>query len=228
MGKVIGSGASDGNFLDYTGLTKYNEKIKGELEKKVDVEPGKKLTTNDFDNDAKEKLDGLTQYILPVASKEAIGGIKMEVTADVVPQKTALKSDATGTAYVDWKEAPQASETTAGLIKLGNGLKLGEDGSVGIDGDHVSSGEIEWSDIKDAPDFALKSDLTDVYKYKGSVGTYEDLFSMSSSGAEAGDVYNVTDTDMNYAWTGSVWDPLGSTFSISRITDDQIDKLFED
>lgn len=219
---------SDSSFLDLEGLTKYNEKIKSELEKKVNAEPGKKLTTNDFDNDAKEKLQGLTQYILPVTSKEEIGGVKIEVTEDVVPQKAALKSDATGTAYVDWKEAPQASESVLGLMKIGKGLKLGEDGSVEVDGDHVSSGEIEWSDIKDAPDFALKSDLTDVYKYKGSVGTYEDLFSMSSSGAEVGDVYNVTDTDMNYAWTGSVWDPLGSTFSISRITDDQIDKLFED
>lgn len=52
----------------------------------------------------------------------------------------------------------------------------------------------------------------DVYRYKGSVPTYTAL---PAENLETGDVYNVIDTDMNYAWTGTAWDPLGSTVDLS-------------
>lgn len=74
----------------------------------------------------------------------------------------------------------------------------------------------------DADNFALKSDLTNVYKYKGSVATVAEL---PASGNTAGDVYNVTATDMNYGWTGSAWDPLGQLLSIDSITNAEIDTI---
>lgn len=74
----------------------------------------------------------------------------------------------------------------------------------------------------DADNFALKSDLTNVYKYKGSVATAAEL---PASGNTAGDVYNVTATDMNYGWTGTAWDPLGQMFSIDSITNAEIDTI---
>lgn len=74
----------------------------------------------------------------------------------------------------------------------------------------------------DADTFAKKSDLTNVYKYKGSVATLADL---PASGNTAGDVYNVEATDMNYGWTGSAWDPLGQLFSIDSITNSEIDTI---
>lgn len=74
----------------------------------------------------------------------------------------------------------------------------------------------------DADNFALKSDLTNVYKYKGSVATVAEL---PASGNTAGDVYNVTATDMNYGWTGSAWDPLGQIFSVDSITNAEIDTI---
>ena len=74
----------------------------------------------------------------------------------------------------------------------------------------------------DADTFAKKSDLTNVYKYKGSVGTTAEL---PASGNTAGDVWNVTATDMNYGWTGSAWDPLGQLFSIDSITNAEIDTI---
>ena len=74
----------------------------------------------------------------------------------------------------------------------------------------------------DADNFALKSDLTNVYKYKGSVATAAEL---PASGNTAGDVYNVTATDMNYGWTGSAWDPLGQIFSVDSITNAEIDTI---
>jgi hypothetical protein len=48
-----------------------------------------------------------------------------------------------------------------------------------------------------------------VLNFKGTKGTDKDL---PSSGNTAGDVWNVTDTDMNYVYTGEQWDPLGSAY----------------
>lgn len=74
----------------------------------------------------------------------------------------------------------------------------------------------------DADTFAKKSDLTSVYKYKGSVATVAEL---PASGNTAGDVWNVEATDMNYGWTGTAWDPLGQMFSIDSITNAEIDTI---
>ena len=52
--------------------------------------------------------------------------------------------------------------------------------------------------------------LAQVYKFKGSVATVDDL----PSGAAQGDVYNVTATDANYAWTGSAWDNIGGITAV--------------
>lgn len=54
--------------------------------------------------------------------------------------------------------------------------------------------------------------LASAYKYKGSVAKYENL---PTSGLNNGDVYNVEESGMNYAWTGTGWDPLGSTVDLS-------------
>ena len=70
--------------------------------------------------------------------------------------------------------------------------------------------------------YAKKADISGVYKYKGSVATYSAL---PSTGVSAGDVYNVEADDMNYAWTGEAWDPLGSLFSIESITNSEIDTI---
>lgn len=70
--------------------------------------------------------------------------------------------------------------------------------------------------------YAKKTDLSNVYKFRGSVATYSAL---PSTGQTAGDVYNVEADDMNYAWTGEAWDPLGPLFSIESITNSEIDTI---
>ena len=81
---------------------------------------------------------------------------------------------------------------------------------------------VDWSNIQNKPDLALKSDLTTVYKYKGSKVNYAAL---PESGNEVGDVWNVEDTGMNYAWTGEGWDALGAVFEIQAITNAEIDAM---
>ncbi len=74
-----------------------------------------------------------------------------------------------------------------------------------------------------ASTYALKSDITSMYKHKGSVSSTSNL---PSSGQTEGDVYNVTATGMNYVWTGSEWDALGEIFTINSMTTTEIDSAF--
>lgn len=71
--------------------------------------------------------------------------------------------------------------------------------------------------------FAKKSDISTVYKWKGSKDTYDQL---PTEGNTVGDIWNVKDTNMNYGWTeDGAWDPLGSSVEISPITNEAIDSI---
>lgn len=71
--------------------------------------------------------------------------------------------------------------------------------------------------------FAKKSDITSIYRPKGTKPTYDDL---PTTGNEVGDVWNVASDDMNYAWTvDGTWDPLGSKIEVSSISNDMIDQI---
>lgn len=69
--------------------------------------------------------------------------------------------------------------------------------------------------------YALKSDITAMYRYKGSVASTDKL---PTSGQTIGDVYDVGN-GMNYAWNGSAWDALGEIFTITKITNTEIDTV---
>ena len=60
--------------------------------------------------------------------------------------------------------------------------------------------------------YAKKTDVASAYKYKGSKAN---LAALPTSGNSVGDVWNTEDTGMNYAWTGTAWDALGSTIDLS-------------
>lgn len=53
-----------------------------------------------------------------------------------------------------------------------------------------------------------------LYKYKGSVDTIADLPSTNNT---LGDVWDVKADGMNYAWSGTTWDSLGSIVDLSNI-----------
>ncbi len=55
--------------------------------------------------------------------------------------------------------------------------------------------------------------VASIYKYKGSVSTYNNL---PTTNRNVGDVYDVQDTGMNYAWNGSDWDSLGIVIDLSN------------
>lgn len=69
--------------------------------------------------------------------------------------------------------------------------------------------------------YAKKSDITNVYKFKGTKNTYNDL---PETGQVTGDVWNITTADANYgikagdnvAWNGTTWDNLSGTVDLSN------------
>ena len=87
-----------------------------------------------------------------------------------------------------------------------------------------TAAEVGALSIDDANNnFAKKSDITSIYRPKGTKPTYDDL---PTTGNEVGDVWNVASDDMNYAWTvDGTWDPLGSKIEISSISNDMIDQI---
>lgn len=58
----------------------------------------------------------------------------------------------------------------------------------------------------------IDNKVSAVYKYKGSVATFSTLPTASRT---IGDVYNVLDTGINYAWDGTSWDDLGGVEALA-------------
>lgn len=81
-------------------------------------------------------------------------------------------------------------------------------------------------------DYAKKTDIATVFRYKGTVENYASL----PTGAEVGDVYNITNADPtthiqagdNVAWSGTEWDNLSGILetAITDISNEEIDALF--
>lgn len=74
------------------------------------------------------------------------------------------------------------------------------------------------SDLTNDSGFVTSSDISGVYKYKGSKTNYSQL---PSTGNITGDVWNVvnangtTPAGTNYAWNGTAWDALGGSVDLS-------------
>lgn len=69
--------------------------------------------------------------------------------------------------------------------------------------------------VTEAISEAVSTAVSAVYKYKGSVANQGAL--PSEPAPTTGDVYNVEDTGMNYAWNGTKWDALGSVTTLTSL-----------
>lgn len=156
----------------------------------------------------KKKLDGVAdganKYVHPSYTAHDSGLYKITVdatghvsavTAVAKGDITALGIPSTNTTYAD------ATQGTHGLMSTADKKKLDGFGA--------------------ASTYALKSDITAMYRYKGSVASYDKL---PTSGQTIGDVYDVGN-GMNYAWNGEKWDGLGQVFTIDAIQNTEIDTI---
>lgn len=82
-----------------------------------------------------------------------------------------------------------------------------------------SSAASTLSSAKSYTDTQINAKLSSALKYKGSKDTYADL---PKTGNQVGDVWNVVaaygnaHAGTNWAWNGTVWDPLGGTVDLTN------------
>lgn len=199
-------------FVTKENLTRFKTNLDTKLEKKVTVEEGKGLSTNDYTAEEKAKLAGLNNYTLPAASADALGGVKVGAGLIVGVDGTV------STKAIDW-------------ANVQNKPKILTDSDVS----EAFATSLEAANLATSADLSkVEAKLTGVYHFKGSVDSFSDL---PKDNVADGDVYNVTDSGMNYGYIASskTWDALGSTVDLSgyaqktdfiAMTNEEIDALF--
>lgn len=221
------------------------------LGKFVQKETGKGLSANDFTLAEKEKLTGIAEsankYVHPSYTTKAAGAYKVTIDASghvsaAVPitkeDITNLGIPAQDTTYEVFDPATSAVAGGIGLVPApGAGTQtkyLRGDGTfqtppnttyapatAAADGLMNKADFSKLAAFQAAANYALKSELLSVYKYKSSVPNEAGL---PTTGQIIGDTYNVIakssygPAGMNVAWNGTAWDAMGGSFEIDYAT----------
>ena len=151
--------------------------------------------------------------------KAAVG--HKHAMADVTGLQAALDAKAsTGTATTD----------AAGLMSAADKAKLAGFGSASTyakKGTTLGGYGITDAYTKAETDSAISNAVSGLYRYKGSVASADKL----PASPATGDVYNIETASKfgaagaNVAWNGGAWDSLGEDFSITAISNTEIDGI---
>lgn len=152
--------------------------------------------------------------------KSLVGTKVDKVEGKGLSQNDFTDTEKTKLAGLENYTLPSATAESLGGVKVGDGLEINDGVLSATGGGEADS--VAWDNITGKPELALKSDITNIYTYKGSVTDYDALPTEDNS---VGDVWDVADTGMNYGWTGTGWDALGTTFDIESITNAEIDSI---
>lgn len=274
-------------FLDITGLTYYDSKLKEKVAGRIKIEgldvslmsisgavlgkitiPQQKIelasasTIGLMSKEHFTKLEGIADGATRVEESETNGNVKINgnetrvYTPEVyTPHENGLykvtvtnngavsvampvtKGDITNLGIPDHDTTyASASDENDGLMSTAHFIKLkGVEANaqvnviekVSVNGSALPINS-KGVDI-DLKPYALKTDITNVYKFKGSVDNFEAL---PKTDLTVGDVYDVKAAygnnlaGTNFAWTGNEWDPLGGVFHVDAIATSDIDTLF--
>lgn len=275
-------------FLDITGLTKYDSLLKGVAGGSLAI-AGNVITLKSVSGTSlgtitlpaatynlataaadgllsKEdfvKLGGIAEGATKVEESATNGNLKIngsEVTVYAAPTHTAyaaglykITTDTSGAvilasavskADITALGIPAQDTTYSAVTTAADGLMLSTDKSkldgvaAGAEVNVLEAVSVNGSKLPinskgvniDLSAYALKSDITTVMNYKGSVDSYSKL----PTSAAVGDVYNVVAADpthdieagSNVAWNGTSWDKLGGTIEMSAIESSAIEALF--
>ena len=123
----------------------------------------------------------------------------------------------------DTSRAPTNHASNTTTYGAGNGTNYGHvklsdatDGTSAASGGTAATPKAVSDALAAAKSYA-DGKVTGLYNYKGSVATYSAL----PASPATGDVYNVEaaygdyPAGTNYAWTGTAWDSLGGSFTIT-------------
>lgn len=194
-------------YLDTDGVLYLWQAIKSTF---VTIEPGKGLSTNDFTDALKTKLEELTQG----------GGVADSVAwEDITNKPTNLVTTPVMNSSISEAIADLITQSVFDTTLMSVGQRL----------ENVEQGVSQRPTVAQV-DQKIANAVSSVYRFMGSVGAYTNL---PTSGMQNGDVYNVEDTDMNYAWVqpedGSqgYWDPLGTTFKVEPIPNSVLLRIVE-
>ena len=219
-------------YLDNDGLLYLWQKIKNvfatkdSLNDKVDKVTGKGLSTNDYTTDEKNKLNGI-EIGAEVNPRVGVDGHIRKISGYTV-------DDNNGTLIMVYDDGSldgaaiavplfSAAQDTFEAISVALAGKVNAEGGKGLStNDYTTAEKNKLAAFGAASTYALKTDITNMYKYKGSVAT---VSALPSSDNTTGDVYNVEATGMNYAWNGTAWDALGEIFTITSISNSDIDTI---
>ena len=204
-------------------------------DKYVVKETGKTLTSNDFTDELKTKLEGVStganknvQADWNEADTNSDAFIKNKPVipaGSVLYDVTGTHTDGSITQKVITEELNKKVDKVDGkglsTNDFTNELKdklnaVNENGEANVlNGIKTADGnELTIADKKiTLPNFALKSDISSVYKVKGSKANKAELDDIVDK--EVGDVYNLTDTGVNYVWTGTEWDSLSGNVDLT-------------
>ena len=165
-----------------------------------------------------------------VNSVNAVGTTQVKAvnTASSTAQSTInnLVSTATTNINASVQKAKDWAEKTDGVVEAGAYSAkywAKQASAVGGQSDWNETDSNNLAYIKNKPDltvYALKTDISTIYRYKGSVDTYSQLPVASQV---VGDVYNIATDDSshgikagdNVAWNGSYWDNLSGYVDLS-------------
>ena len=234
-----------------------------ELNKKVDKAAGKNLSTNDYTNEEKTKLANIqanaNKNVQSDWNETDINSDSFIKNKPTIPSGATLYTSTGNNVNGSMTQKAVTDELNNKVDKVaGKGLSSNDytaadktlvDGSintVSVNGanqtisNHTLSLTIptKTSQLTNDKNYQTLTDvenkinnkLTSVMVYKGSVNSFANL----PTGARTGDVYNINDTDDNYAYNGTGWDKLSRTIDLSNyllktevvaITNSEIDTI---
>ena len=189
---------------------------------KVDKIEGKQLSTNDFSNEDKEKLNSLENYILPTASADALGGVKIgnDLTID---ENGILNID--NIDYTKIENKPTLNGITIEGDKVGVDYGINDTNVYYGTEEPTAENVVMWVDPSGAPVSVLTTDNTIEYTpmgdYNPATKKYVDEHGVNTDEIYAMDNYELLtleQEDLSQEIKSSVYGQLDSTSSTSTWT----------
>lgn len=155
------------------------------------------ISEENYTTAEKEKLAGLSNYQLPTASNQVLGGVKVGEGLDI--DANGMISVTPQDPNVDWGNVSNQPTTLGGYGITDAATK-----------DDISQ---------------IENRIEGFYIYRGKVQTLEDLNTIQNP--KNGDTYDVEDSGVNYAWneTEGRWDSMGGMGNVASLSEHELDIL---